>query len=244
VWSKNDDKLHDHPKVHDLLEADDDPLDALAALGLWLLSQSWCGDQLSDGRIRESVMRRWAAEHAPRLANRLIDVGLWNQPTVDNLGRLTHEFHDWTDYNDSRATILFNREQNALRAAFARDKALKAAIDERDGDRCRYDGVLVHWADKRSPAGGTYDHVKPLADGGKNTLENVVVACRGCNQRKAKRTLRDAGMRLLPPGSLGAPHDPAHEVGTPGLVGSGRGPSTCDARTPHADEVDLNQDGS
>ena len=42
-----------------------------------------------------------------------------------------------------------------------------------------------------------YDHVIPRSQGGKTGWENIVTACYGCNDRKANRTPRQAGMRLL-----------------------------------------------
>ncbi|XBV87152.1 HNH endonuclease [Deinococcus sonorensis KR-87] len=46
----------------------------------------------------------------------------------------------------------------------------------------------------------TIDHVYPRSRGGRHGWENVVTACRGCNQRKGSRTPDEAGMTLrLPP---------------------------------------------
>ena len=50
----------------------------------------------------------------------------------------------------------------------------------------------------------TLDHVVPRYRGGQHTWENVVSACVACNRRKAGRTPREAGMKLIrtpsPPG--------------------------------------------
>jgi hypothetical protein len=200
MWFKVDDKLHDHPKVQQLLEGYED--DALAAFGLWVLAGSWCGDQMSDGLISGFVMRRWHPDWK-RLAALLVEVGLWDPVEVD--GRHHHRFHDWLDYNDSRESIESDRLAKAMRVALQRDVALVTAIKRRDKDRCRYCGTQVDWRARRGDAAATYDHVKPIIDGGKNTLNNVVVCCKRCNDRKGRRSLREAGMNLLAPGSLGAP---------------------------------------
>ncbi len=42
----------------------------------------------------------------------------------------------------------------------------------------------------------TIDHVIPRSHGGSSTWENCVLACIGCNSRKADRTPQQAGMRL------------------------------------------------
>lgn len=236
MWLKVDDKYHDHPKVRQLLETYED--DALPALGLWVMAGSWCGDQMSDGIVTGFVLRRWHSEWR-QLAGMLVEVGLWELVDVD--GREGFAFHDWLDYNDSRDRIESDRLAKAMRVALQRDVPLVTAIRRRDKDRCRYCGTAVDWRARRGDTAATYDHVKPITEGGLNTLDNVVVCCKRCNDLKGRRTLREAGMRLLAPGSLGAPipdderppsasrsravprTEPAHQGSTPGSgrVGSG-----------------------
>lgn len=43
------------------------------------------------------------------------------------------------------------------------------------------------------------DHVLPRSRGGSTNWENCVLACVGCNARKADRTIKEAGLRLLRP---------------------------------------------
>ena len=43
----------------------------------------------------------------------------------------------------------------------------------------------------------TFDHVVPIAKGGKKTWENIVTACWRCNNRKSGRAPEEAGMKLL-----------------------------------------------
>lgn len=66
------------------------------------------------------------------------------------------------------------------RALFARDGYLCLYCGNRYGNR-----VL------------TRDHVVPRAQGGPNTWNNTVTACRACNMRKAARTPEQARMPLL-----------------------------------------------
>ena len=73
-----------------------------------------------------------------------------------------------------RAGIKFNRDN-----VFRRDKG-----------RCQYCGCGMT---KRE---ATYDHVVPRSLGGKMSWENIVLACRPCNQRKGSRTPKAVGMRL------------------------------------------------
>lgn len=64
-------------------------------------------------------------------------------------------------------------------------------LDELWGDRiaakCFYCGVKCfrHFEEPR----GNADHVIPLARGGADSLSNLVIACRACNERKADKNL-------------------------------------------------------
>jgi 5-methylcytosine-specific restriction endonuclease McrA len=61
---------------------------------------------------------------------------------------------------------------------------------ERDGGRCQYTGRAL------KPGEGNIDHVMPRARGGETSWENCVLSDRVVNNRKADRTLKEAGLRL------------------------------------------------
>lgn len=61
----------------------------------------------------------------------------------------------------------------------------------RDDHTCQYCGR------KAKPDHLSVDHVQPRSRGGSTTWENCVLACIGCNARKADQTLREAGLKLL-----------------------------------------------
>jgi 5-methylcytosine-specific restriction endonuclease McrA len=63
----------------------------------------------------------------------------------------------------------------------------RQAIFRRDGHCCQYCG---------SKQNLTLDHVIPRARGGKDTWENLVAACVGCNNRKGDRTVEEARLTL------------------------------------------------
>lgn len=60
----------------------------------------------------------------------------------------------------------------------------------RDKGRCQYCSNRVARAES------TYDHVLPKSKGGKTTWDNIVISCKGCNQKKANRTPEQAKMAL------------------------------------------------
>jgi hypothetical protein len=61
----------------------------------------------------------------------------------------------------------------------------------RDGFTCQYCGV------KFTPKELTLDHIKPRAQGGLSSWDNLVAACQPCNGKKADRTPEQAGMPLI-----------------------------------------------
>lgn len=64
----------------------------------------------------------------------------------------------------------------------------------RDDSTCQYCGVVS------VPSDLTVDHVVPVSRGGSpDSWENVVVACKRCNWRKADRLPSEVGMHLLRP---------------------------------------------
>ena len=88
------------------------------------------------------------------------------------------------DEDGRRATA---ERQARYRAKYPRH----AHVFARDGYACRY---------CRSPEDLQIDHVIPRSQGGRDTEDNLVVACAQCNGRKGKRTPEQAGMPLLPIG--------------------------------------------
>jgi 5-methylcytosine-specific restriction endonuclease McrA len=61
----------------------------------------------------------------------------------------------------------------------------------RDSYRCQYCGREPGVRDLN------VDHVVPRSRGGRDSWDNLVIACRPCNLQKGKNTPDEAGMRLL-----------------------------------------------
>src|SRR6185312_6692374 len=61
----------------------------------------------------------------------------------------------------------------------------------RDNNVCQYCGNQFNKTHL------TLDHVIPIVQGGKKCWENIVTACKPCNQRKGGRTPAQAGMNLI-----------------------------------------------
>lgn len=67
----------------------------------------------------------------------------------------------------------------------------KKNIWERDRYTCGYCGSKL----RRDEC--TVDHIEPTSRGGKNTWENLITCCEKDNRRKANKTPKEAGMKLL-----------------------------------------------
>ncbi len=66
----------------------------------------------------------------------------------------------------------------------------KSGVYRRDRGLCAYCGRPISFED------ASMDHVVPQSLGGPSTWDNLVNACRRCNEKKANRTPEQAGMPL------------------------------------------------
>ena len=64
-------------------------------------------------------------------------------------------------------------------------------IYARDNHVCQYCGEAFPTSDL------TFDHVMPVAQGGRKDWGNIVTCCMTCNRQKGGRTPTEAGMRLI-----------------------------------------------
>jgi hypothetical protein len=78
-----------------------------------------------------------------------------------------------------------------VRKSMALHSVTNAMLFKRDNFRCMYCG------EKFGHKALTRDHIFPQSRGGLDTWENLVAACKACNQAKADRTPEEAGMALL-----------------------------------------------
>lgn len=81
---------------------------------------------------------------------------------------------DKSAYSVRKAPVLTNRQ-----------------LFQRDQNMCLYCG------ENTSRSFLTRDHVVPISRGGQDTWQNVVTACRACNQRKDNRLIDEINMPLL-----------------------------------------------
>lgn len=211
MWLKVHDGLPFDPKVLLLGRTKTEVNEAIGmATRIW----AWCAQQRTDGFVPGSIVESIGT---PAALRRLVRPTFDRRPFLHRRGLgedcrclrgrgwpdgADYLVHDWLDRNPSRDENDVHRAKQRER----KDPALKAAVRRRDGDRCRYCGVDVNWADHRSGRGGTLDHVDPNLAAGE---ANLVVSCKACNARKKDRTPQQAGLRLLP--LPGHPANPTHD---------------------------------
>jgi hypothetical protein len=61
---------------------------------------------------------------------------------------------------------------------------LKQAVRSRAKNCCEY----CHSQEKFAPVGFSIEHIYPVSKGGKTTLDNLALACQGCNNHKYNKT--------------------------------------------------------
>lgn len=85
----------------------------------------------------------------------------------------------------------YRRSRGLARKMGAKDKArIRRAVIRRQGRRCFYCSKFVAIPQghtdiqKGEKLWGTLDHLKPLSLGGRNTINNIVLACYKCHQKR------------------------------------------------------------
>ena len=78
-----------------------------------------------------------------------------------------------------------------LKRAYAEVPFTRPNVYARDNHRCQYCGRRF------TPAQLTFDHVVPVARGGRKDWNNIVTCCIACNRRKGDRLPEEADIVLL-----------------------------------------------
>ena len=70
--------------------------------------------------------------------------------------------------------------------ARVRTRWLRNKLAEQQNHRCPYCGVRMTDADLNADAAPSFEHVLPLALGGRDEISNLVVACQRCNMARSQ----------------------------------------------------------
>jgi len=132
-------------------------------------------------------------------ANELLAFGIYSGYLVemeilgaDGLPRRVYKVIDDPDFIHIRTKeeIEYERQRKSDNS----DPALIVPVRLRDGDACRYCGMVVNWKARKGRIAGTYDHRVP---GQKATVDTYVVSCVGCNSGRGNDPEADKRYPLL-----------------------------------------------
>lgn len=82
-----------------------------------------------------------------------------------------------------------------------RRKLLRKTLRERDGDNCHYCGGTMSFKEVDVPSSATIEHIECQFDGGTDDMENLVLACKACNNTRSRipyRIFRESRIVLRP----------------------------------------------
>ena len=181
AWLRVGDTFSTHPLILALIDPAE-PFIGSACKGFFLELAALSANALTDYEITQGFINLAGGAAAPELLKRCKRAGLitdlggrgnarrWK--LIDTAPELIHI--------RLKAEVSWERQQKADTG----NPLLRAAAYLRDGDACRYCGVVVQPADNMSPRGKTLDHVHPGQQA--RTAEDLVVCCRRCNGRRGK----------------------------------------------------------
>ncbi|WP_309080293.1 hypothetical protein [Zhihengliuella sp.] len=202
-WLRIGDTAANHPTVLAVLEFDEEDFDDR------LINETFgfvvrCAAQ-STAHLTDYVINRGTALSIAGLsrADKLLQVAIY-------AGYLTKEKRDLDDGQGLRTVyklvdddpdFIHMRTKEEIewerqRKADNQDPALVIPVRLRDGDACRYCGLVVNWAARKGRLRGTYDHRQPGQ--GARTVEDSVVACGACNSSRKDDPAADSRLPLLP----------------------------------------------
>ena len=105
TWFKVDDSFYDHPKSFDAPDC---------AVALWVRAGTWSARNLTEGFVPSAMLARLCGDPATA-ARELVRRGLWERT------RRGYQFHDWTEYQPTRAKVEEERKKNAERQKLWRE---------------------------------------------------------------------------------------------------------------------------
>lgn len=191
AWGRSDDTTTLHPRVIALASARDER-QLNEAWGFIHRAFCWSSQNLTDGFIPEAIVLTLAGSRATSLVRVAQQASILGPKEKDpELGmrgwRLILDLDDLLHLR-TKAEVTAERDYRAQ----LRDPEEFGPVRLRDGDQCRYCGVIVRWKDNTSARGALLDHVV------KGEPE-MVVSCRKCNGIKGSKTLEEAGLTLKRP---------------------------------------------
>jgi 5-methylcytosine-specific restriction endonuclease McrA len=210
-WLKVSDTAAHHPVVTGpLMEVAPDAVDASdmvnLAFGLVVRCATHSAGFLTDYLISDSTVALMGGANWLQRAQLAERVGYWRRAEGG-----------WLIIDDPENFLHIRLKEELSwerqRRRDTSDAALIVPVRLRDGDACRYCGLIVNWRDRKSGRGGTYDHRVP----GKAATgpDDLRVACTSCNKSRSNAPDADVRRPLRP-----APPQPYYGSETVALLAS------------------------
>jgi hypothetical protein len=154
-WFNVDDGFPEHPKLEKL---EGEPLKYMAASTVWLMMGADCTRRLTDGVVSVQRLRKvlhHLGKHALLGAEALVLIGLWERHVEG------FRYHDWREYQQSRAEVKRKRRLKTERQRRWRDSVDAPSGHSRDAPVGALGGARVD-----APVDAPVDASTPPCEGG------------------------------------------------------------------------------
>lgn len=101
-----------------------------------------------------------------------------------------YDIYVHSSFNQFKVPSIIRLKGYVKRKSHSTASFTRQNVFRRDAHTCQY--CMKNFSEKEL----TLDHVIPVSRGGKKTWDNIVTACKSCNQKKANKTLIEAGLSL------------------------------------------------
>lgn len=196
-WLKSSDRFATHPLVLAIRRAvGADSRSTNEVVGWLHRAATYSANHLTDYEVPFEALELFGGSRTDKLIAQACDAGLLKRR---GRGR-NRTFHLIRDDDLWHIILREDRAWNLQRDKDRRTPDLTMPVRARDGDVCRYCGVVVtSTKDTRSGRALTLHHVHP---GQPATFDTYVVACVGCNSKLGDQPHPVEGMPLRPPPPL------------------------------------------
>ena len=194
-WLRIGDTSADHPVVLAVLEsegADDRLLNEVFGFVMRCAVQSTA--HLTDYVVTRGTAIQMAGQSRADVLLKVAEQAGYLTPITTDDGKRAYKLVDDDNFMHmrTREEIEFERQRKQDNAS----PSLVIPVRLRDGDACRYCGLVVNFnGDRRSPKAGTYDHLTRDVQ----SPDDMVVACQSCNATLLDAPRETREKQMLPP---------------------------------------------
>lgn len=191
-WTRIGDNAATYPKLMQTVGVAGSDQRTLNEVAGWLFRSAFqSAAHLTDYRIDLGTAWMLGGGRTEDLIRTALAAGLITEVTFEGVAYLRMIEDSEFIHIRLKADVEWDRQQRND----TRDPRLRAPVQKRDGDNCRWCGIAVQWRGRTSSRSGTLDHLFPGQPG---TVTTMVVACKGCNSARQDNPQWDDNHDLLP----------------------------------------------